>query len=228
MSSISIAPNPSGTGIFTVAAPNSNTNQTLTLPDASGTLNASGTANEVPVGSASAPAIYPTGDTNTGIFFPAADTIAFTEGGAEAARFDSSGNALFGTTTNANNSRIVSNGVVQSTTGGFRFPDGTTQTTAAVAPTTAAVLTATAGASTGAVGTYGFFVPVDTSTYVEGSTYAGSILRYSNGLTSATQPFSSTNGGTPAGTWRAMGRRQVLDGNNFASSFAATLFLRIS
>jgi hypothetical protein len=32
------------------------------------------------------PAITTTGDTNTGIFFPAADTIAFTEGGGEAMR----------------------------------------------------------------------------------------------------------------------------------------------
>jgi hypothetical protein len=53
----------------------------------------------IPSGSASAPAISPTGDTNTGIFFPAADTIAFSEGGVEAARFDSSGNLGIGTTT---------------------------------------------------------------------------------------------------------------------------------
>jgi hypothetical protein len=44
-------------------------------------------------GSASTPAIRGT-DTNTGIFFPAADTIAFAEGGAEVARFDSSGRLL--------------------------------------------------------------------------------------------------------------------------------------
>ena len=43
-------------------------------------------------GTVSAPAITTTGDTNTGIFFPAADTIAFTEGGVEAMRIDSSGN----------------------------------------------------------------------------------------------------------------------------------------
>jgi len=49
-------------------------------------------------GSAGTPAIQG-GDANTGIFFPAADTIAFAEGGAEVARFDSSGNLLVGTTT---------------------------------------------------------------------------------------------------------------------------------
>ena len=42
-------------------------------------------------GTAAAPAIVPTGDTNTGIFFPAADTIAFSEGGTEGMRIDSSG-----------------------------------------------------------------------------------------------------------------------------------------
>ena len=48
-------------------------------------------------GTAAAPAIVPTGDTNTGIFFPAADTIAFAEGGAEAMRIDSSGRVGIGT-----------------------------------------------------------------------------------------------------------------------------------
>lgn len=49
-----------------------------------------------PDGSASTPS-YQGSDNNTGIFFPAADTIAFAEGGAEVARFNSSGNLGIGT-----------------------------------------------------------------------------------------------------------------------------------
>jgi hypothetical protein len=36
MTKIAITPNPNGSGTFTIAAPNSNTDRTLTLPDAAG------------------------------------------------------------------------------------------------------------------------------------------------------------------------------------------------
>ena len=61
------------------------------------TLSATGVTT-VQAGTAALPAITTTGDTNTGIFFPAADTIAFAEGGVEAMRIDSSGNLLVGRT----------------------------------------------------------------------------------------------------------------------------------
>jgi len=48
-------------------------------------------------GTAATPAIRGT-DANTGIFFPAADTIAFSEGGAEAMRITSAGDLGLGTT----------------------------------------------------------------------------------------------------------------------------------
>ena len=46
-------------------------------------------------GSAATPAVQGT-DTNTGMFFPAADQIAFAEGGVEAMRLDASGNVGIG------------------------------------------------------------------------------------------------------------------------------------
>ncbi len=62
------------------------------------TLEATGVTT-VQAGTVSLPAITTTGDTNTGIFFPAADTIAFSEGGVESLRIDSSGNVGIGTST---------------------------------------------------------------------------------------------------------------------------------
>lgn len=53
------------------------------------------------LGAVGTPSYTFTGDTNTGIFSPAADTIAFVEGGAEAMRIDSAGNVLIGATSGA-------------------------------------------------------------------------------------------------------------------------------
>jgi hypothetical protein len=55
----------------------------------------------LPDGSASAPTLTNDGDTNTGIFFPAADTVGITTGGTERARVDSSGNLGLGVTPSA-------------------------------------------------------------------------------------------------------------------------------
>ena len=65
-------------------------------------------------GTVSAPAITTTGDTNTGIFFPAADTIAFAEGGAEVMRILSTGTVVIG---NGETSATPSAGVLEATDG---------------------------------------------------------------------------------------------------------------
>jgi len=66
------------------------------IPNTAGSVSSANIANDVTInfadGSASTPSITNNGDTNTGIFFPAADTIAFSEGGVESMRIDSSGN----------------------------------------------------------------------------------------------------------------------------------------
>jgi hypothetical protein len=54
----------------------------------------------IAAGSAAAPALVgTTGGATTGVWFPAASTIAFANAGVESARIDSSGNLLVGTTT---------------------------------------------------------------------------------------------------------------------------------
>jgi hypothetical protein len=76
--------------------------QSGTIKIGNNTLSSSGVSTfssgiVVSAGTTSSPSISPSGDSNTGIFFPSADTIAFGEGGAESARFDSSGRLGIGT-----------------------------------------------------------------------------------------------------------------------------------
>jgi len=89
-----------------------------------------------PAGAVGTPAITTSGDLNTGIFFPAADTIAFAEGGTESMRLESSGNVIVGGTsavyTNTNRGNISINGastaILALSTGGsgraYLYTDG--------------------------------------------------------------------------------------------------------
>jgi len=70
-------------------------------------------------GTAALPAITTTGDTNTGIWFPAADTIAFAEGGAESMRIDSSGNVIVNDTAQSGSAKLTVKQTADTTIGGI-------------------------------------------------------------------------------------------------------------
>ena len=92
----------------------------------SGNLTVSGVST-FSAGTAAAPSITTTGDTNTGIFFPAADTIAFTEGGTESFRVNSSGNMGLGTTSPTNTAGFSRQLQIEGTTAALTL-SGTTGT----------------------------------------------------------------------------------------------------
>jgi hypothetical protein len=145
-----------------------------------------------------------------------------------------------GRTTLTANNVVLGNGtsavnfVAPGTSGNVLTSNGSTWTSAAPpssAPTTAQVLTATAGASVGAVGTYALLGSTNSTAVSAGGTKAGSDLRYS-GLDGTGGAYWGTdtvggirgrgNGGTPSGTWMAMGR------DASGGSGGLTLWLRIS
>ena len=90
----------SGTGFSTYLASPPAIGGTAPAAGKFTTLEATGVTT-VTAGTVSAPAITTSGDTNTGIFFPAADAIAFAEGGAEVFRIESNGRMGIGQTSPA-------------------------------------------------------------------------------------------------------------------------------
>lgn len=87
------------------------------LPTSGGTLTG---ALAVAAGTVGAPGLTAAGDTNTGIFFPAADTIAIAEGGVEVMRVTSDGFVGIGTSTPAEPFHVA---------GSARFGASASQTT---------------------------------------------------------------------------------------------------
>ena len=76
----------------------SSTGLTLT-PTSNVNINVANSTLAFGAGNVSFPSITTSGDTNTGLYFPTADTIGFVEGGAEVMRINSSGFVGIGTTT---------------------------------------------------------------------------------------------------------------------------------
>lgn len=102
---------------------------------------------------------------------------------------------------------------------------GITSTTVP-SPTTSQVLDVTATAAAGSVGTYAYLISSSVETAIGfNTTIAGSNLRYSgvSGFSSSPQTAQLGSGGTPSGTWRALG-----DASAVTLRTASTLFLRIS
>ena len=116
-------------GTLFVDAVNDRVGIGITAPTSN--LHVIGTANvsanlTVGAGSVGSPSITTAGDNNTGMFFPAADTIAFAEGGSEVMRVDANGNIGIGTTSPSaklhvdGDANITSNVIVN---GGTLFVD---------------------------------------------------------------------------------------------------------
>ena len=115
-----------GTRFQVVSQLNSAGNATFANVSITSALNVGGVAT-FSAGTAAAPSITTTGDTNTGIFFPAADTIAFTEGGVEAMRINSSANVGIGATTPSNTAGFSRQLQIEGTTAALTL-SGTTGT----------------------------------------------------------------------------------------------------
>jgi len=116
------------------------------------------------------------------------------------------------------------------TTATWQAGTGTTESLVSPAKIKAAVdaIGYTQPTSLGAVGTYALLVrSTSGSTISEGTTYAGSGLRYTGfrvGIGAFYEAFcAGATGGTPSGTWRAMGTS-----NNNSGINPANIFLRIS
>jgi hypothetical protein len=147
-------------------------------------------------GSAAAPSLTFSGDTNTGIFSPAADTIAFTEGGVESMRIDSAGNVRIGTTSDlsaADRLTVVGGNIaVQRTSGITTFLGDSTQNgyTGTITNHAFAILTNSTERARFTSG--GYFKASNSGTY-QSSTSSSHELRSDAGDWTATITNTSTN-----------------------------------
>lgn len=156
-------------------------------------------------GSAATPAVRGT-DTNTGIFFPAADTIAFAEGGVEVARITNTAAWSFGasgTNTGTNGQVLTSAGSGAAPT--WATPSGGVTSIAAGSGLSGGTITSTGTISINTnnsvgVGAYAFITTAPGSSSVaDGATTSGSNLLLAFGNGSGAWQASVLN---PSGTWR--------------------------
>jgi hypothetical protein len=111
---------------------------TMAFQDSS-SVNITGGTVDVSAGTAALPTLGTTGDANTGVFFPAADTIAMATNGVERIRIDNNGTFLVGVISNGGGTPkvVVSTGALRvmdtSGAGGYRMDLSSTSTACTIA-----------------------------------------------------------------------------------------------
>ena len=98
-------------GTFRIAVGNQGSSTDIMTVTSAGSVAFAGSTNFASLnfgsGSAGSPSLFPTGDSNTGIWFPAADTFAVSTGGTERLRITSAGSVGIGTSSPANKLHII-------------------------------------------------------------------------------------------------------------------------
>lgn len=183
-------------------------------------------------GSASAPSITATGDTNTGVFFPAADTIGVATAGSERMRIDTSGNLLIGTASAVTGSKLVVD-TGDATIYGVRVGRGAGAVSTNTAVGASALVTNSTGANSTAIGqAAGYLATGNQNTFL--GSYSGqnvtsgsdntligyrtiaennSTASYNTGVGSQALRYNTTGADNVAVGYQALGSNTTANGN---------------
>ena len=250
MSKIAVSPNGSGTGTYTLASPNNNASHTITLPVATGELlvnTATGVdvTGTVTMDGGSTSGDFTFGDNDKATFGNSSDLQLYHDGSSSYISDQGEGSLkLLASSFYLNNAADTENIIVASQNGAVSLfynniaKIGTSSNGATVSGTMTATAFAGDGSAltgvgpsttTGAVGTYAWLGRNSgSSTLSAGSTYAGSGLRYAGAgqysWAGGNTAYSTSRGGAPAGTWRAMGTCT----SSYSTVSPSTIFVRIS